>query len=344
MQISEKIMAHVLETKLDLYPSFIGKTMNIEITSSCNEKCIYCQYSTKGFHSDKKMIDDELFYRITREAKELGITDIGLYMTAEPLMNPKVYEYTRFLKKELQFPYVYTSTNGVLLTPENLVKLVDAGIDSIKFSVSAATAETFKKHHGLDAFNQVLNNIKFANQYRKENNLDYKLFMFSILTRYNEHERDAIFDLYSPYLDEIVFSNVMSSPSVIGVEKYLSVIESKPTIVKDINGKTLPCMQLFERIVVNEDGFLCACCHETRSNLTKLEDLNKMSLKDAVYGDKMLALRKRHLEKDVEGIYCMNCINGTNHAIKPLDPDYVGEPFVPEVFDISDQIIDTFHI
>lgn len=344
MLISEKLQAHIIDTELSLHPSYVGKTMNIEITSKCNESCIYCQYAAKGFHKENKVIDDNLFYRVTKEARELGITDIGLYITAEPFMNPKLYDYTNYLKKELGFKYVYLSTNGIMCTPTNLVKLVEAGIDSIKFSVSSANRENFKKHHGIDAFDKVFENIKFAYEFRKDNRLDYKLYMFSILTRYNLQEKEEIINTYKPYIDEILFSNVISSPYVIGVEEYLGVDKKKLNIIEEINGKKLPCLQLFERIVINEDGYLCACCHETRTKYTQVENLNNMSLKEAIYGDNLVNLRKRHLEKDIKGIICENCIYDSIKKIEPLNNVFMHELINSEVIDITNEIKSRFRI
>ena len=183
--IRDKIKEQLTNKDISIKPSYKGKTMNVEITSNCNEKCIYCEYSAQGLHKRNKMIESELFYKITRQAKEMGIRDIGLYVTAEPLCNPKIYDYIKYLKKNLKFDYVYISTNGILCTPSNLEKLVYAGIDSIKFSVSATNKEEFIVHHGVDCFEKVYENIKYAYSFRKKNNLDYKLFMFSILTEIN---------------------------------------------------------------------------------------------------------------------------------------------------------------
>ena len=337
--ISDKIKGHEVK-EFSLTPDFTGKTMNIEIVNSCNESCIYCYFSARGHHKMSGVIDEEFFYRITAEAKELGITDIGLYITGEPFLNPKLSNYVYYLKKELQFKYVYLSTNGILCTPENLKKIADAGIDSIKFSVSSANRENFQKHHGVDAFERVRENIEFAYNYRKENNLNYKLYMFSIITRYNQQEKEEIQDLYGKYVDEIIFSNVISSPYVLGVEEYLKVIGDDSNMA--IGGTTLPCTQLFDRIVVSAEGHLCVCCGETRTGYTWVEDLNKISLKEAVYGPKMQELRKMHIEKKIKGTICENCISGRNdNIIKPF-MEGLTLPDKVDTVDISDKIKERF--
>lgn len=315
MQISEKINAQK-NVQLDLYPSFKGRTLNIEIATGCNEKCIYCQYYAKGVHRKAKLIDEDFFYRITKEAYDLGITDVGLYMKGEPLINPKIYDYVDYLKHTLGFPYVYISTNGILLNPENLDRLVKGGIDSIKFSVSGYDRKSFLQHHGVDAFDRVYENIKYAYEYRKKNNLDYKLFMFSIITRYNQPYKERIKKLYSPYVDEIIMSNVMSFDTVCGVEELLSVPEEK-TVISGIVA-TIPCMQLFNRISIDENGYLLPCCFDALTRQTVMKDLHNCSLKDAVYSDEMVALRKRHLEHRIQNTICDYCVNGNACVREPI--------------------------
>ena len=342
--ISDKIKEHIKIKELNLYPSYKGKTLNIEIASGCNEKCIYCKYYAMGLHKQGKLIDEDFFYRITKEAKELGITDVGLYLTAEPLVNPKVYDYIRYLKKDLEFEYVYISTNGILCTPSNLEKMVDAGIDSIKFSVSSADRENFKRHHGIDAFDKVLANIKYAYEYREKNQLKYKLYMFSILTKYNLWEKKLIEQVYSEYVDELLFSNVVADVNVKGVEEYLTIADEEEMLIKEMSLSKLPCTLLFERIVINQYGYLCACCFETILGYTQVVDLKNISLKEGVYGEQMVKIRQMHLDKKIEGTICENCIYGRNEKVEPLNVEFKGKIEEIKVYDVSEEIRERFGI
>lgn len=300
----------------DLCPDFTGKTLNIEITSCCNENCIYCYFAAKDFHKKRVMIDEEFFYRVTKEAYELGITDVGLYMTAEPLMNPKVYDYVAHLK-QVGFPYVYISTNGILCTPSNLEKLASAGVDSIKFSISAGTRDNFIKHHGVDAFEKVRQNVEYAYKYREENKLDYRLFMFSIITNYNYEEKELIEEIFSPYVDELVFVDVLDGPIKLkGLEEML--MKNKEAQYKADAARTIPCAMVFNRIVIDEEGYLCICC-DSGDSFTRVINIKGMSLKDAVYSKEMQRVRKMHLENKVENTICNRCAYGKIELIKPFE-------------------------
>lgn len=341
MGITDKIIAsNNVEKKL--YPSFEGRTLNIEISGRCNEKCIYCQYYAKGVHKSLGMIDEELFYRVTKEARELGITDVGLYMVGEPLLNPNIYKYVDYLKHEIGFEYVYISTNGILLTPDNLEKLVAAGIDSIKFSVSGASRETFFKHHGVDVFDKVYENIKYAYEYRQKNNFAYKLYMFCILTRYNEMEEDLIRETYESYVDELVVSPVLASQCVHGVKELLSVRKTNEVI--DQVRASIPCNMLFNRISIDVKGRLVACCYDLTNDLSVIADLSKVSLKDAVYGEDFVRLRQRHLSGKVSNTICDFCVNGNKDDIYPLANNIKMDNVCISDVDISDEIKERFCI
>ena len=163
----------------------------------------------------------------------------------------------------------------------------------------------------------VLGNIKYAYEYRKNNNLDYKLYMFSIITRFNKADEEKIRKLYEQYVDEVLMAYVIASPYVKGVKEYLCLKDDK-SIINVAAHEKLPCMQLFDRIVVNEDGYLCACCNDTRNGLTEIEDLHRVKLEDALYGEKMVAIRKMHIDKNIKGTVCENCIYERNDAVLPL--------------------------
>lgn len=339
MTISDRIHNNRKEKEKRLYPDYAGKTMNIEITSLCNADCIYCPCAASGSTKKRNYIDEQFFFRITREARELGVSDIGLYVDGDPFMNHSLYRYVEYLKKELHYSYVFISTNGILCTHENLEKLAKAGIDSIKFSVSASNRESFLRHHGRDAFEKVVDNIKYADEYRKKNHLNYKLYMFSILTRYNVSEKEEIEKVFGEYVDEIVFKSVAEgTEKVIGMKEFLMIDKEIET-----ENPSIPCNFLFDRIVISERGYLYVCC-DLESTLGIVEDLKDKNLKDVLYGERMVNIRKMHLENKVDGTICDLCANGRGGILKPFSEGLGIEPHPIECTDITDRVKERFQI
>lgn len=286
----------------------IYRTLNINITGRCNEKCVYCQFSQCGEHKKGKDIDEKLFYRVTEEAFNLGITDVGLYTSGEPFLNPNIYKYIGWCKK-LGFPYVYVSTNGILCTPENIKKAAGAGLDSLKFSIAGGTRDSFLKHHGVDAFERVKENIIQAWNYREKSGLDFKLYMFVIVTQFNKQERENIANMFGGFVDEILFSDCIDSTiPMVGMKEY--ILPSTQTHYLGGGGKRIPCPQVFNRIVVDEAGWLCSCCGGLRKEYARIVNLENTSLKEAIRSSCMTQLRQRHLSGNVDGLICKVCVTG----------------------------------
>ena len=337
--ISDKLKVLNKVNEYDIHPDFTGGKMNIEISSGCNEDCIYCIYAAKGLHKKRKCIDEDFFYRVTKEAFDLGIEEIGLYMMGEPLTNPNIYKYVEYLKKEVGFKYVYISTNGLLCNQENIRKLAEAGIDSIKFSVSACTQKSFITHHGIDAFEVVLENIKNAHEYRCKHEKTFGLYLFYVLTRQNMHEEQMVNAVYGQYVDEIIIREIVDDLYQIkGVQEYLKISDNK----KNVNGvTTVPCPQLFNRIIIDETGFLCTCCY-AGDNLNKVINVENMTLADAVYSKEMEAIRRSHLENNIGHTICNRCINHVEEIMQPFSKKYGFEPVDNICYDRLDEMVKRF--
>jgi len=316
------------------------KTLNINITGRCNQRCVYCSFSQHGYHRLGSDIDADLFYKVTKEARDLGVTDVGLYTSGEPFLNPNLCQYITWCKKA-GFPYVYLSTNGLLCTLENFKKVAAAGLDSLKFSISGGNRSTFYKHHGVDRFDLVKQNVIQAYEYREKEHFNLKLFMFVIVTKYNADEKELIRDTFGPYVDEIVFTNCINDNvmPMIGIDEYLA---PGPDTQSLLPRQIIPCPELFNKIVVDEDGWLCACC--ASKNHVKLVDLKSTTLWEALNCKPLQVLRKKHLLHDVRGTLCQNCISGefkreNMHSMNPAF-EYACKDIAP--IDIRSDIIQRF--
>ncbi len=50
--------------------------------------------------------------------------------------------------------------------------------------------------------------------------------------------------------------------------------------------------------------------------------MNNVNIEEAWRSENYKALRKRHLEKELEGLICHNCMNNCNDKFQPLDSQY----------------------
>ena len=64
-------------------------------------------------------MDFGLFKRITREMREAGVEEIGVFFLGESFMNPRLLvDCIRYLKADIEMPYVFLTSNASMAFPE----------------------------------------------------------------------------------------------------------------------------------------------------------------------------------------------------------------------------------
>jgi len=296
-----------------------------DISNACNHTCVFCSNPkiTKRANMSK-----ELAFRLLRECKENGTTDVGLYATGEPFLRNDLAEFVRYAKG-IGIEYVFITTNAALATPERAKPVLDAGIDSVKFSVNAGTRESYKKIHGSDDFDKVIEHIKWFHAYREKNGLKCGLYFSMVPTRLTEGEWPILRDLLAPYTDD---ENLRSCSNQ-GGNMYEN--NKTETIDKDnILGSMLPgqklgkCPDPFFRCTITPQGFLTTCCVDYQNYLC-VADLNETTLKEAWHNDHYVKLRERHMSGDLKGLICHNCLGNCDEPVVPIVAEFA-RPFDPE--------------
>jgi hypothetical protein len=248
-------------------------------------------------------IDPVFLKRILHEAYDMGIRRVGVYTTGEMFLCKDVVTHIKNAK-EAGYEYIYADTNGALANRPNLEAVILAGLDSIKFSINAGNAETYKKIHGYDAFETVLENLQTCYELKQKYNKKLRIMVSFVVTNQNENETDILKGIVKPYID-----NYMVHPIIVrhSCENDMRN-ELEPKMGKYI--QEVPCFMVFTRLHITFDGYLTACCQDFNYELL-LADLKSISLNEAWKSKNALELRAAHLDKDVSRFLCDNCIKPT---------------------------------
>lgn len=278
------------------------KKAKIEITSRCDLKCFFCQHTYDP--SPKNDIDPELCMNLMRQLKEAGVEELGLFWIGEPMMVKRLPEYVAYAK-EIGIPYVFITTNGRLAKPDRIKALFDAGLDSIKFSVNSDTRETYKTTCGVDAFDDVMANLKAAWEYRKDRTKP-AIYASSAFNPEDPATYERIREMVSPYVDQHYPIRLYGRRALKEAGESKVIGEVKDEEMRTLN-QMLPCWALFTEPHITVDGHMsvCYCDHDPR---LYVGDLKSVSLMDAWHSDKFVELRRKHLQKDVRGTPCESCI------------------------------------
>lgn len=300
-KLENRYEAFCNSAELQLLPPF-PKEILIEVANICNHACRFCAY--RLMTRPKGTMDFELYSRVLSDAFFAGAREVGLYAGAEPFTVKRLDRYVA-KAKEIGYNYVYCTTNGSLATHEQLTRVISAGLDSLKFSVNGGNRETYLSIHGRDHFDLVIETIRFVAGYRKTMDRPFHLYASFVEVAENAASYPAMKQLLSPFVDDIFHHK---AANVSGQNPDLPPLKFKSC-----------CPQPFSRITVSQEGFMRVCCNDYQ-NMLAIEDLNRMPIQEAWYGERMVELRRRHMEYRLKGTICYNCLTGKNIRAYPVNP------------------------
>lgn len=305
-----------------LEPPFPKTNFLIELSNACNHACIFCTH--QKMQRAVGRMDKEKCFDILRQAYDLGTREVGFYATGEPFLVPDLHEYIG-KAKEIGYTYVYLTSNGALATPERIRAVVDAGLDSVKFSINAPQRKLYRFIHGKDDFDTVLSNLTYLNRYRAESGKNYKIYVTGILTRFTENLQDKYHEVFDPLADQVVFKYVYNQGG------YMPEIDTLLRCDCD-DETTRRCNLPFDAISITREGYL-SIENADYENMLVVADLNQVSLKDGWYGEKMKEMRRRFLEDDLGGTLCDGCVHHACRPAFPLTPELSGIKGAYDFFD-----------
>jgi len=241
------------------------------------------------------------------ELYELGVEELGVFYFGESFLNPFLFDAIKFAKK-IGIKYVFLTTNGSASTPDKIERCMEAGLDSLKFSLNYADEKQFAEVTGMrpKLFNTVKENIKAASMIREKGGFDCGLYASYI--QYNDEQaikiEDVIVEL-EPYLDEVYALPLYSQAAKISHDKWKFSAGNRGR--QKMMVQPLPCWALFQEAHISFDGTLNACCFAVSDEFI-MGDLQKTSFMDAWNSPKFQKLRKANLNLDVSGTACEKCV------------------------------------
>ena len=159
----------------------LPKILYLESTNRCNLRCKGCILYRGGLETDRDLSLSDVVM-ITGQLPELE--RIFLHGIGEPLLNKELFEIIRHLKA--RGAYVLFNSNGILLKDRKQHELIDTGLDELRISLDAATAEGYQKVRNSGNFTQVVSNLRsFVLLQKKQRVLHPKLSLWFLGTKNN---------------------------------------------------------------------------------------------------------------------------------------------------------------
>lgn len=285
-------------------------SVKIELTALCNFSCRFCARSKHLRQVGH--IDRDFFERILADLLRAGVEELGLFYLGESFLVPWLPDAIRFAK-DLGFPYVFLTTNGSLSTPDRVEACMDAGLDSLKFSLNYSDPEHFAaitKKPEAD-YPEIVSNLKGAWRVREEGGYLCGLYASYIMFE-GERQREKmarVVEEIKPFTDEIYALPLYSQAAHItrGNGTRWVFTGGNPGRYDRMRAP-IPCWALFTEGHVTWDGRLSACCfdHDGRFDMG---DLKRTPFMDAWHSPAFRELRAAHLRGEVAGTVCADCVS-----------------------------------
>lgn len=296
-------------------------SLNVELNSTCNHKCIFCPYhgETAPHPVGNYSMDFDLVIKILDEAWSLGIgkKELGFYASGEPFLYKKLPEVIAYAKKK-GFCYTFLTTNGSLATPDRIKAVVDAGLDSIRFSVNACEREQYEAIHGRDDFNKVYNNIKFLSEYREKSGNRIAISLSCVVTRKTDGMQQSIREQFKDFVDDIIFLPVSIEPEM---QDALKDHVFEKDLHFEIN-ESFICNSIFDAMYIDAKADVVVCCQGCgREDAIAYHLSDGLDLKKAWESPVYQEYRKMFLEHTgLKGTICEQC-----YLVKRVDEGFFQE-------------------
>lgn len=134
----------------------------LETTNRCDSLCQTCIRTFRTLEPPKDLTLAEL-KRIVEPFPRLD--RVILHGIGEPLLNPELFRMIGYLKG--RGAAVIFNSDAIGLTGKKRRLLIDSGLDELRVSMDAATAETYRAIRGVATFDRVVENVTALSELKK---------------------------------------------------------------------------------------------------------------------------------------------------------------------------------
>jgi MoaA/NifB/PqqE/SkfB family radical SAM enzyme len=169
----------------------LPRQIYIETTNRCNSRCQTCVRTFRQLEPSCDLTVDT-FAAIVGQFPALD--RVALHGIGEPLLVRELPAMVRYLKDRHPSATVLLNTNAILLDEERGHALAEAGLDEARVSLDAASAATYARIRGIDAFERVVDHVRrYAGQLGRDGRPRLSLWFTTM--RENLSELPGLVDL-----------------------------------------------------------------------------------------------------------------------------------------------------
>jgi len=256
-------------------------SIDIEVASVCDLACPFCY--RQHIATPDSLMKPALCFNILDQCIDLGVPSVKFNWRGEPLLNPKLPEFIHYAKQGGILDTII-NTNAVTLDEKKSQQIIEAGLDLMIYSFDGGSKESYEKmrpgRFNKVLFEDVYENIKTFSRVRDEMGAVFpRTKIQMILTEDTFREQDVFLKLFNDYVDDVSVKAYTERGGDIHdldgitynrIKDFVSnnKLSLKTPYWKDSKGDIyisehrLPCEQIFQRMMVTNDGSVAMCCYD----------------------------------------------------------------------------------
>lgn len=235
--------------------------LDVELTNFCNFNCCFCPTGTKAMQRMRGHMPDNVADAIAENVKKYNIPAVRFIRWGEPTLHPNYLSILEKVKKTGAL--IHINTNGSLLDEEQIQKLLDMHLDSIKFSFQGADEGTYNEMREGGDYLRLLDIVRKFHEMRGEKDYPY----IQISTTLTGETAEQIEGFKSDIGDYCDYYNVgYTKLNHLNVDTMNIDEEEKKKIRRlqeheTINHTFRPvCVEAFDKLSINWNGDVTLCC------------------------------------------------------------------------------------
>ena len=268
--------------------------MKIESTNICNTNCQLCPTGIGLQGRQKGKMSFEQYKKLINQFRRY-LTSLDLSMWGDPLIVPDIYRMIKYAHDRGVWTYISSNLHAFKPNKGHAEQLINSGLDMLTCSLHGASQETFEIYQPGKKFDEAIEKIKCIIDTRtrlRSTTPDIQLNF--VVTRHNEHEKQAFQKLANKLGATAVFSSPALNVRFLGQNKKLQSLRLAPDLIEkkttqyllewlpnnsdyvlqpyrnmlrgntntsQFNGhKPMDCSWPWRQSVINWDGQVVTCC------------------------------------------------------------------------------------
>lgn len=172
-------------------------TIQLDTHNSCNLECIYCN-PQGSYNIPKGKMPFEMIEYILKYFEGFEVDTFAPFLNGDGLLEERLPKITFLAKKYIPYTRVEVFTNGAAY--ENRHLLIDENLDTVRFTISAVSRETYEHVHGKPIYDRVMKTFNWFVDHKLPHQ---KLIVNFVLTGHNFTELESWKEHFRDYNQDI---------------------------------------------------------------------------------------------------------------------------------------------